>query len=123
MPRIKSFAPSWLNKPAPGHKLFEAPIDDTSRIPAALAYARKSKAGVRRTTAHRGSEVFVAVGKQIRWGDLVHLKETWEGKQARSGSVHRQSQRRNSNDSFEVFDEEGGDGHSGATAEGYRVSC
>ncbi len=91
MPKIKSFAPSWLNEPSPAHKLFEQPTDD-ARIPAALPYGKKPKPGPRRTIAKRGAEVFVAVGKQIRWGDLAQLKETWEAKNARSGSrIKRES--------------------------------
>jgi nucleoporin NUP82 len=85
MPKIKSFAPSWLNEPSPAHKLFEQPADD-ARIPAALPYGKKQKPGPRRTIARRGTEVFVAVGKQIRWGDLAYLKESWETKHTRAGA-------------------------------------
>ncbi len=115
MPKIKSFAPGWLNEPSPGHKLFEQPTDD-SKLPAALAYSRKGKAGPRRTIAHRGTEVFVAVGKQIRWGDLAHIKESWENKLPRSGMRIK----REDSDSFEVYDEEAAAGN--LPAEGYRVS-
>lgn len=34
--------------------------------------------GPNRTIAHRGSEVFVVVGKQIRWADLPSLKDEWQ---------------------------------------------
>jgi hypothetical protein len=112
MPRIKSFAPSWLNPPAPGHKLFAPPSDEGK--PAALAYGRKAKPGRRQTIAKRGTEVFVASGKQIRWGDLVYLKEKWESKQ-NGGRIRRED----SHASFEVYDEESS-GASGP-AEGYRV--
>src|SRR5512141_2624711 len=121
MPRITSFAPGWLNQPAPGHKLFEQPIDETSRLPAALAYSKKGKPGPRRTIARRGTEVFVAVGKQIRWGDLAHLKESWESKLPRSAAGAR-GQRRGSDGSFEVYDEEAAIGNVSSAAEGYRVS-
>lgn len=115
MPKIKSFAPGWLNLPAPGHKLFES--TDDSKLPAALAYSKKLKSpGPRRTIARRGTEVFVAVGKQIRWGDLTRLKETWE---SRSG-VGIRAQRPDSEGYFEVYDEEAAAGI--ATGEGYRVS-
>ncbi|KAK0622889.1 hypothetical protein B0T14DRAFT_427619 [Immersiella caudata] len=117
MPKIRSFAPGWLNRPAPGHRLFEQPVDD-SKLPASLAYTKKWKSGPRRTIAHRGTEVFVAVGKQIRWGDLVHLKETWESKPSRSGRTQRQD----TEDSFEVFDEEAAAGNSQpGVGEGYRT--
>lgn len=117
MPKIKSYAPGWLNEPSPGHKLFEASVDD-SKLPAALAYAKRTKPGPRRTIARRGTEIFVAVGKQIRWGDLSHLKESWETRRGGSGP---RSRREESHVPFEIYDEEadrnGGDGSMG----GYRV--
>jgi nucleoporin NUP82 len=118
MPRIKSFAPAWLNEPAPGHKLFEQPVGDSNH-PAHLAYSKKSKPGPRRTIARRGTEVFVAVGKQIRWGDLARLKETWES--SRHGSGIRVPTQ-DSSASFEVYDEEAAAGNTGSPGEGYRVS-
>lgn len=114
MPKIKSFAPSWLNEPSPAHKLFEQPIDD-ARIPSNLPYGKKPNPGPRRTIARRGTEVFVAVGKQIRWGDLAALKESWETKHARSGSMSRIKK-----ESPEAFDYD--DGNAGDGTEGYRVS-
>ena len=35
--------------------------------------------GPNRTIARRGTEIFVAAGKQIRWTDLVSLKDDFEG--------------------------------------------
>jgi len=107
MPKIKSFAPGWLNEPSPGHKLFELTPED-NKLPASLAFSRKAKPGPRRTIARRGTEVFVAVGKQIRWGNLAALKETWESKQTRTTTP------------FEIYDEEAGGEHA-ALADGYRV--
>ncbi|KAK4106155.1 hypothetical protein N658DRAFT_8307 [Parathielavia hyrcaniae] len=114
MPKIKSFAPSWLNEPSPGHKLFSQSSDDV-RIPAGMHYGKKPKPGPRRTIARRGTEVFVAVGKQVRWGDLAYLKESWETKHARSSSgflIKRES----SDDSFGYDDE-----HAATETEGYRT--
>jgi len=119
MPKIKSFAPGWLNQPAPGHKLFEQSVDD-SKLPAGLTYPKKWKPGPRRTIAHRGTEIFVAVGKQIRWGDLVHLKENWESKPSRSVRARRED----TDGSFEVYDEEAAAGNTQpGVGEGYRVSA
>jgi len=109
MPKIKSFAPAWLNEPAPGHKLFAPSADDgTATVP--LAYGKKIKPGPRRTIARRGTEIFVACGKQIRWGDLAQLKESWESRPSRS-SVGPTSTKKDSSD----FDD-------GAATAGYRVS-
>jgi nucleoporin NUP82 len=116
MPKIKSFAPSWLNEPSPGHKLFEQSSDD-ARISAGLPYGKRPKPGPRRTIARRGTEVFVAVGKQIRWGDLAYLKESWETKHARHGSGIR-IKRESPEDSFGYDDEAAENG-----TQGYRVSA
>jgi len=122
MPKIKSFAPGWLNEPALGHKLFEASVDD-SKLPAPLAYSKRAKSGPRRTIARRGTEIFVAVGKQIRWGDLAYLKESWETRRSGPGPRLR---REESEASFEIYDEEADrTGHTGPAGEaggGYRVS-
>ncbi|KAK1831716.1 hypothetical protein QBC39DRAFT_83891 [Podospora conica] len=119
MAKIKSFAPGFLNRPSPGHKLFEQPLDE-SKLPAALAYSKRGKPGPKRTIALRGAEVFVAVGKQIRWGNLAHLKESWESKQSRGNRLLKQG----AEGSFEVYDEEAasGRGHSATgSGEGYRI--
>ncbi|KAK3322591.1 hypothetical protein B0H66DRAFT_210019 [Apodospora peruviana] len=120
MPKIKSFAAPWLNEPAPGHKLFELSTED-SKLPNALAYGRKAKTGPRRTIADRGTEIFVAAGKQIRWGDLAYLKESWESK--RNGSHARIKREGSTSDgSFEIYDEEAnGSGQpSAGSTDGYR---
>ncbi|KAL2261772.1 hypothetical protein VTK26DRAFT_3413 [Humicola hyalothermophila] len=121
MPKIKSFAPGWLNEPAPGHKLFEA-VNDDPRASSPLLYGKKPKPGPRRTIARRGTEVFVAVGKQIRWGDLTYLKESWEAKQTRSPSLAR-TKRESPGSSFDVYEDEtaAGNGHAGGLSEGYRT--
>lgn len=119
MTKIKSFAPGFLHRPAPGHKLFELPLDE-SKLPAALAYSKRGKPSPKRTIALRGSEVFVAVGKQIRWGNLAHLQESWESKQSR-GSRHL---KQGPEGSFEVYDEEAASGHGHSatgSGDGYRV--
>jgi nucleoporin NUP82 len=121
MPKIKSYVPSWLHEPAPGHKLF-VPATDESRPPNQQLYSNKSKPGPHRTIARRGTEVFVAVGKQIRWGNLAHLKEGWEAKQAKSIFGSR-PKKEALDGSFELYDEEA-ENHpeqNGPGSEGYRV--
>lgn len=122
MPRIKSYVPSWLNEPAPGHKLFSPSTEDTKQSSTQL-YSNRSKPGPRRTIARRGTEIFVAVGKQIRWGNLVRLKESWESKQPKSIFGTR-IKKDGSDGSFEVYDEEASNAgipQNGAVTEGYRV--
>ncbi|KAF2439239.1 hypothetical protein P171DRAFT_436559 [Karstenula rhodostoma CBS 690.94] len=70
MPKVLSHTPRWLQRPSRGHELF-APKPSASR-----ALAQKEKApGLRKTIAARNSEVFIAVGNEIRWADLEGLKE------------------------------------------------
>ncbi|KAK0621220.1 hypothetical protein B0T17DRAFT_617692 [Bombardia bombarda] len=94
MPKIRSYAPSWLNKPAPGHQLFEQ-----------IAEEYKSPA---------------SIGKQIRWGDLVQLKESWEADQSRSRAGVR-IKREDSATSFEIYDEEGNGYDNESGPEEYRI--
>ncbi|KAJ8125346.1 hypothetical protein O1611_g8293 [Lasiodiplodia mahajangana] len=81
MPKIKAYTPAWLSSPSPGHRLFAPNPNDTQSIPS-YASAAASALGPRRTIAIRGTEVFIAVGKEIRWADLVYLKERWQEKAA-----------------------------------------
>ncbi|KXJ97472.1 hypothetical protein Micbo1qcDRAFT_230118 [Microdochium bolleyi] len=94
MVRIKSYTPPWLNKPSIGHQIF-APSDAEGAKGTSPSKIR-APLGPRRTIARRGTEVFVAVGKEIRWADLVYLKERWQdgvdrnpeqGRFKREGSV------------------------------------
>jgi nucleoporin NUP82 len=104
MPKVISYTPSWLCEPAPGRELFVTAEEKTSRGQAATFKAlnesikRNAKPGPRRTIAHRGTEVFIAVGKEIRWADLVYLKETWEDKQDNQRRGHDRSLKDDSED-------------------------
>lgn len=82
-----SYTPAWLSNRSPGHGIFTASAKQTTH---ALASPHKfsngtskkiDKPGPKRTIAHRGSEIFVAVGKEIRWADLVIVKEGHENQQ------------------------------------------
>ncbi|ROW17539.1 hypothetical protein VPNG_00719 [Cytospora leucostoma] len=117
--RVKAYTPSWLSKPAPGHTLFAASADDLrSSAFSPFSSKKTSRPGPRRTIARRGTEVFVAVGREIRWGDLVYLKESWI---ENTGSGHIKKEE--SNGSFLTYDEarNGTEESEGKTAEGYRV--
>ncbi|ESZ89539.1 hypothetical protein SBOR_10080 [Sclerotinia borealis F-4128] len=84
MPEVLGYTPTWLSKPNPGHEIFTAgPTSNqtASRTSYNSNDGKSNKSGPRRTIARRGREVFIAVGKEIRWADLVYLKETWETKQ------------------------------------------
>ena len=111
-----SYTPGWLSNPSLGHQIFTATEGNGANGQHLSLKAfnesikRNAKPGPRRTIARRGTEVFVAVGKEIRWADLVYLKESWEQKQ--------ESQRKDQNlkRGEDAFAEDQGD-----HAEGYRV--
>lgn len=92
MPKVLQYTPAWLSKPHPGHEIFTAALPKAvstqygSTNGSSSSSKRNAKPGPRRTIAHRGTEVFIAVGKEIRWADLVYLKEAWESKEAKKGS-------------------------------------
>lgn len=82
MPKITSYNLEWLSKPNPGHALF-TPSPATSRFYERVGNSRDGdddgeNAGPKRTIARRGTEVFVAVGNEIRWADLAYLKDKLE---------------------------------------------
>ena len=85
MPKVKSYTAPWLAGNAPGHKLFEPSPDAIRSRAFSPPYSSKNKPalGPRRTIARRGTEVFVAVGKEIRWADLAYLKDEWTTRQPR----------------------------------------
>ncbi|KAI9795336.1 MAG: hypothetical protein M1833_007248 [Piccolia ochrophora] len=111
MPKILSHTPAWLSRPSPGFELFSnlpshEPFLDTgnSRFPRYRtlpglsekreSYGLSTELGPRRTIARRNTEIFVAVGTEIRWADVAYLKTSWE-----EGDRHRnhgrQRRRRN----------------------------
>lgn len=116
MPKIKSYTPAWLLQPSPGHDLF-APDPNDAQATRAYTSNVFSKDGPRRTIARRGTEVFIAVGKEIRWADLLYMKERWEDKQARAHGGLR-IKREDSDSDDELLRESIENG----SAEGFRVS-
>lgn len=66
--------------------------------------------------------MFVAVRREIRWGDLAYMKTAWEEKQKKAASGIR-IKREDSDMSVEVYDEEPeGHGQGDGLAQGHRVS-
>lgn len=90
MPKVKSYSTPWLSGNAPGRQLF-GPIDDAPRSTALSSSNKKTLPGPRRTIAKRGTQVFVASGREIRWGDLAYLKEQWAATQVREAEGRRSS--------------------------------
>ncbi|KAI0597672.1 nuclear pore complex protein An-Nup82 [Biscogniauxia sp. FL1348] len=113
MPKIKSYTPAWLSSPSPGHDLFTPSSSDGYSVPKTI-----TKPGPRRTIARRGTEVFIAVGREIRWADFVYLKERWQEKATR-GRAGARIKREGSvaPDENDILD----DSIEGGCAEGFRT--
>lgn len=89
--KVKSYSAAWLSNGELGHQLFEGTNDSLHHRGLSRAGSSKKDAapGPRRTIAKRGTEVYVAAGKDIHWGDLAYIKEQWTSgtSRGRSGSA------------------------------------
>ncbi|KAB2580320.1 hypothetical protein BFW01_g12609 [Lasiodiplodia theobromae] len=76
MPRVLSYTPAWLSRGAPGFDIFDQ-SSSRSKSPRKFTNGtnKLQKPGPKRTIAHRGNEIFVVVGNEIRWANLLHLRE------------------------------------------------
>jgi hypothetical protein len=80
MPRILSYTPDWLSRPKPAFNLFQSKQPES----------KQRVEGARRTVANRGTEVFVAVGKELRWSDLDILRDAEaDGRTSELGQGYR----------------------------------
>jgi nucleoporin NUP82 len=80
MPRALSYTPDWMSRPKTAFNLFQP------KQPA----AQQPSEGSRKTIAHRGTEVFVAVGKELRWSDLSLLRDAEaDGRASELGQGYR----------------------------------
>ncbi|KAL9085547.1 MAG: hypothetical protein Q9159_004645 [Coniocarpon cinnabarinum] len=70
-PTVLRHTPRWLERPSPGFKLF----NDAAHDKLSSGAAPHGKLRAHRPIAHKDTEIFVAVGNQLRWSDLVLLKE------------------------------------------------
>ena len=79
MPKVLARDPPWLARPSPGFQLFRPDTKSTART------ADSHYDGPSRKIAHRGTEVFVAVGNELRWSELGKLKDAGEEYTRRHG--------------------------------------
>lgn len=95
MPQITSFTPPWLSRPNPGWEIFTPSAKDATypSLSQNTNAKKGAKPGPRRTIAQRGTEIFVGVGKEIRWADLVYLKEAWEDGQERQKNPSKRTEK------------------------------
>jgi len=87
MPKILSYTPPWLSRPAPGSRIFtDPPLASSPQSPSKrvsqndqnAAQSPENYVGPRRQVAARGTEIFIAVGNKLRWADLAMTKHAWE---------------------------------------------
>ncbi|KAI9773712.1 MAG: hypothetical protein M1839_002046 [Geoglossum umbratile] len=94
MPRILNYTPSWLSRPAPGFSVFTPEKTNTVTHPSRGEGRNGSphtqhQQSPRRKIARRGTEVFVAVGNQLRWADIQRLKTDWTETENREARRYR----------------------------------
>ncbi|PYH95776.1 nuclear pore complex protein An-Nup82 [Aspergillus ellipticus CBS 707.79] len=76
MPKVISYTPPWLSRPAPGASIFSS---SGQKAPDYLKGQKQSVySGPTRIQARRGNELFTVVDNQIRWSDLTRLKNEWQ---------------------------------------------
>ena len=73
MPKILARDPAWLSKTTPGYKVFLADEGSKTHRSTDAKYT-----GPLRKVAHRETEVFVAVGNELRWSEFGLLKDAGE---------------------------------------------
>jgi hypothetical protein len=99
MPKILTRDPAWLATGTPGFDLFQGNSSTKSKRVVETQYE-----GPQRKIAHRGTEVFVAVGNELRWSEVGLLKDAADDNARKSGRGVQQEER-------------------GENETGYRVSC
>ena len=87
MPKILSRQPRWLDHGTPGFNLLQ-PGEKMKEQNTSV----NQSGGLSKKVAHRGTEVFVAVGNELRWSDLSLLKEEGESHGNERDSLFAQSQ-------------------------------
>ncbi|KAK7569405.1 hypothetical protein IWX49DRAFT_497092 [Phyllosticta citricarpa] len=107
MPRVLSYTPPWLSRGAPGFDVFnQSNLKGKSSHRAANAPTKMGAPGPKRTIANRGNEIFVAVGNEIRWANLLHLKEAGHDKEKRSfGKTWKNGQGRGHLEAMDELDQ------------------
>ncbi|KAI9734537.1 MAG: hypothetical protein M1834_002138 [Cirrosporium novae-zelandiae] len=92
MPKIVDYTPPWLLRPSPGSNLFSTQPQLTKvKVDNEESNGDVGIIGPKRTIARRGTEIFVAIGNQIRWADLSLLQNTWDEQEDFKRSQSRSS--------------------------------
>lgn len=85
MTKVLQRDPGWLAAPAPAASLFKPDSEGKPQIAHDAGYDAPP-----RKIAHRGTEIFVVAGSELRWSDLVALKDLGEDINRRNGGRSEQ---------------------------------
>ncbi|KAF4547401.1 Hypothetical protein D9617_43g040170 [Elsinoe fawcettii] len=91
MSKVTAHTPAWLSRPSTGFEVFQA---GEKKIGNALSngYGKKiDHRGPVRTAVNRGTEIFFVVDNELRWSDLVALKEAGENEKEKCSRVLKAS--------------------------------
>jgi len=127
MPGVLKYTPAWLSRPSPGFDVFASKA--SSKLPTTEGKQKHEKPfGPQRTIVRRGTEVFVAVGNELRWTDMVLLKERFDETKDKQNGHGRDETNRNEDNDDEQEDEMGGNNNNDQDQDSmsniyHRVSC
>lgn len=100
MPNVVSFTPPWLSRPSPGSSFFSGQSSD--QVPSKASQGPSGKdtdtaryeaeyEGPTRIIARRGTEIFTVVDNQIRWANLVTLRDEWRSQESENRKSSKQT--------------------------------
>lgn len=116
MPNVVSFTPPWLSRPSPGSSFFSGESsyqvpNKAAQGPAAGKEADASRndapyEGPTRILAKRRTEIFTVVDNQIRWANLVTLRDEWRSQETENRKSSKQRKEEKKGDSSPAVGEE-----------------
>ena len=99
MPNVISYTPPWLSRPSPGSGFFSGQAANRLSSHAASSSVGKDADTARndipyngptKIIARRGTEIFTVVDNQIRWANLVVLRDEWRFRERESRKSEKQ---------------------------------
>lgn len=100
MPNVVSYTPPWLSRPSPGSSFFSGQSAEKLPGKAAVQGSGGKEAdtarndipydGPTRIIARRGTEIFTVVDNQIRWANLVTLRDKWRSQEIENRKYSKQ---------------------------------
>ncbi|KAG8625168.1 hypothetical protein KVT40_006919 [Elsinoe batatas] len=87
MSKVTAHTPAWLSRPSTGFEVFQ-PAGKKSGNALSNGFGKKvDHRGPTRTVVNRGTEVFFVVDNELRWSDMVALKEAGEAEKEKCSKV------------------------------------